>query len=658
MAACRGVLKVRLLLSAILLLFASAIVISAVQKDFTAMDISFRSDTETQNSVVITAHLISIQSNSVTSQQLIDSIKSGAIPTKQIQDFYGVKPVVGANVSFYFETADRNVSLCDNKSTNQNGDAFCKTVVSSFGCGSIVSFFKGNSSLVESRASSVYCVSQIPPFGPLVDASWALVFIVLGVLAAALYASGRRPLSAFDVTTPQYKGPSSPKPYKFAKPLFAPGKVMAGMAFSRSMKTALNTAGKYMGPKEYDAMVKSLPKESFLGVTRGMAVDQAERALHIASALNQSGVYSKLSRKFTSTNKNLKELQERRKAAKYSTEKSELDTQIAKASAAIHQYETDFRNLSPASFPQGKALFALAGPQFHSLMMQGSKSMLAASLSLIGKPNAEKEDVYADAAGEIDTVIKETLKDPPNPIADGISNILKVGVEAERLRLANLIRAISTVSKSVSEEDKPMFKELSNPTTDFDVREEIAKRMLEKVSPEDAKVFIERAKAAKRVSSDVEKSVSQLEHRLDVVESLSSGPQQEITEPKLAGKLTSVQFHALTNYLVLLRKTNEYLPQISSGEFGSKELPLKMSESEAKESASRLIQKLDSDSVDVLLQRLSNPEHSKEEESFIISWASRIAREPSDKLASLPEEERRTEVMKIVRAFKDLGYKV
>ncbi|VVB73414.1 Uncharacterised protein [uncultured archaeon] len=657
MAIGEGVLQVRLLLPVFILLFASVIVLSAVQKDSTAMDISFRSDNESQNSVVITSHLISIQSNSVTSQQLTDSVKSGAVSAKQIQEFYGVKAVAGANISFYFETADKNVSLCENKTTNQNGDAFCKTAVSSFGCGSIVSRFDGNSSLAESRASMTYCISQIPPFGQLVDSSWVMLFIVLGMLAAAMYASGRRPLNAFDVTTPRYKGPSSPKPFKFAKPKFSAGKMMAGIALSRSMKTALNTAEKYMEPKEYESMLKALPKEGFLGLTRGAPIDDAKRALLVAYVLKNSGVYGRLSRKFTATNKNLKELQEKRKAVKLSTERSELDAQIANASAAMRQYETDFRNLSPASFPQGKALFALTGPEFRSLMMQGDKSMLTASLSLIGKRKDEKKDVYAKAIEELKSAVEDKITGS-SVVADEISDILKVGVEAERLRIANLIRAINTVSKSVSEEDKPMFKELVDPTTDFSIREEIAERMLDKMSPEDASVFSERAKAAKRVSSDVERSIAHLEGRLAVVESLSSGFQQDITEPKLASKTTSAQFHALTNYLVLLRKTNEYLPQISSGEFGSKELPLNLSESEAKESASRLIQKLDSDSIDVMLQRLSDPDHSKEEESFILSWARKVISAPSGRMSDLPDEVRKAEVMKIMRSFRDIGYKL
>jgi len=651
MAAVAGVIRVRLLLSAITLLFVSVIAIAAVQKDFTAMDISFRSDNETQNSVVITSHLISIQSNSVTSQQMIDSIKSGAIPTKQIQDFYGVKPVVGANISFYFETTDRNVSLCDNKTTNQNGDAFCKAAISSFGCGSIISSFKGNSSLVESRASTVYCVSQTPPFGQLVDASWALVFIVLGVLAAAMYASGRRPLSAFDVTTPKYKGPPSPKSFKFSTPLFglpSTSKMLAGIALSRSLKTTLKTAEKYMEPKEYNEMVKSLPAE------------KDKRALLIAYVLKQSGVYSKLSRKFLSTRKSIKDLQEKRKSAKSADERSELDSKITQASSAIKQYESDFRSLSPANLPHGRAVTVLTGQQVRSLASLGDKSLLAASLSLIGRPGSDKADIYSNASSSISSSVDSNLKDYPD-VASDIKDIIQVRAETERLRMSNLIRAINTIAKAVNEDDKESFKRLTDAKTEFDTREEIAEKLLQKISSEDAKVFAERAIAAKRVSSDMEKSLEQFITRLESIEAFKTGFSPASEEPTLADKVTSAEFHAFASYVVLVRKTKEYLPQLSSGEFGSKELPLKLSESEAKELASKLAQNLGSDSFEVLLARLKDETRSREEEQFILSLSKQLFKDTIDSLERAPDLLKKAEaerMEKVRKEFKDSGYRL
>jgi hypothetical protein len=651
MAAGAGVLRIRLLLSAVLLLFVSAVVIAEIQKDSTAMDISFRTDNETQNSVVITAHLISIQSNSVTSQQMIDSIKSGSIPAKQIQDFYGVKPVVGANVSFFFETADRNVSLCENKTTNQNGDAFCKAAISSFGCGSIVSSFKGNSSLVESMAPTVYCVSQTPPFGQLVDASWALVFIVLGILAAAMYASGRRPMSAFDVTTPKYKGPPSPKSYKFSTPSFglpSTSKMLAGLALSRSLKTTLKTAEKYMEPKEYTEMVKSLPAE------------KDKRALLIAYVLKQSGVYNKLSRKFLSTRKSLKDLQEKRKAAKSADEMSELDSKISQASSAIRQYESDFRSISPANLPHGRAITILNGQQVRSLAKLGDKSLLAASLSLIGQPGSDKADIYSKASSSISSSVDSNLREYPD-IASDIKDIIQVKAETERLRMSNLIRAINAIAKVVNEDDKESFKRLTDAKTEFDTREEIAETLLQKISSEDAKVFAERATAAKRVSSDMEKSLEQFITRLESIEAFKTGFSPVSKEPTLADKVTSAEFHAFASYVVLMRKTKEYLPQLSSGEFGSKELPLKLSESEAKELASKLAQNLGSDSFEVLLARLKDETRSREEEQFILSLSKQLFKDTIDSLERVPDLLKKSEAERmenVRKEFKDAGYRL
>jgi len=630
---------------------------SNAPKDYTAMDITVAPKSGSQSQVSISARMISIQSNDITSDQLIQSIKTGVVPASQIENIYVTRVVAGANISFYFETADKSTMLCANKTTDSNGQASCDVSVSSFGCGSIVARFVGNASLFGSEVPSVYCTSGVPPFGQIVDSGWIAVFIVLGALAAALYASGREPLKAFDVTTPRTKGPSSPKSYKFAKtevsglPALAASAIAAAglTSQSRNMNSALDTAKKYMSKEEYDKMIKGLPKE------------MDKRVLLVASVLKESGVYGKLSHKAMITQKSLNELQRRREAAKTREERDEIEGQIAKAASAIKQYESDFERLSPKNLPDGPDLISLKRSEYAKLMHEADKSFLSAALQQMSNPDAESTDMFQDVKESIESSTRSELTGVSAGFAEKLASILISSASAQRVRFANIQMAMRKILASLKPGDRDLddfIKELNDPRTSLDRKEELITNLLGKVSVEDAKTFAERAKVSKRVFGDLTHTQDQLIQRLSALEAALAA--MGTKGGLFADRITSAQYHAFINYLMLSRKASDYASQLTDEKsaLNEKAMPLKVSQAEAKDIAEQIMRQLDISALDVLTSRLKSKDAGQLEKDFITEWGKHLVQERTESLKTAPAESRqvlRDEIDRIKKEFKGAG---
>lgn len=157
--------------------------------------------------------------------QIIEYARAGKINPERLAKITTAGPVVGENVTFVFNISfhriiDHTVQTFGEEKvlgtvlTDENGTARLSTKIEGVqGCGTIIARFKGIPNLLPTETSTLYCVGGVVPFAALLAIEpWKCValFLFLGLLVAGLYATGRRPLAAFDITTPK-----PPKPYEY-----------------------------------------------------------------------------------------------------------------------------------------------------------------------------------------------------------------------------------------------------------------------------------------------------------------------------------------------------------------------------------------------------------------------------------------------------------
>jgi len=161
--------------------------------------------------VAITATLFSIKApESSNTDFLVESIQSGKISVDKLKDMAEVTFLKDKDVAVNYSYTDasgetREIALCPTQKTNTDGIVKCSTTISQSGCGTIiVRYVSDDPSLLSTETSASHCVRGEIPFGIVVDQGACLaMFLVLGILIASLYASGKSPLATLDITTPK-----------------------------------------------------------------------------------------------------------------------------------------------------------------------------------------------------------------------------------------------------------------------------------------------------------------------------------------------------------------------------------------------------------------------------------------------------------------------
>jgi hypothetical protein len=161
--------------------------------------------------VAITATLFSIKApESSNTDFLIESIQSGKVSVDKLKDMAEVTFIKDKDLVVNYSYTDtggetREVMLCPAQKTNADGIIKCSATISQSGCGTIIVRYVSDDPLLTSTETSAsHCVRGEIPFGIVVDQGVCLaMFLVLGILIASLYASGKSPLSTLDITTPK-----------------------------------------------------------------------------------------------------------------------------------------------------------------------------------------------------------------------------------------------------------------------------------------------------------------------------------------------------------------------------------------------------------------------------------------------------------------------
>jgi len=162
--------------------------------------------------VNITATLLSIKApESDSTNFLVGSIQSGKVSVDKLKEMAEVTFLKDKNLTVYYNYTDasggtREIVLCPEQKTNATGSITCSATISQSGCGTIIVRYVSDDLALKSNpeTSASHCVRGEIPFGIVVDQGACLaMFLVLGILIASLYASGKSPLATLDITTPK-----------------------------------------------------------------------------------------------------------------------------------------------------------------------------------------------------------------------------------------------------------------------------------------------------------------------------------------------------------------------------------------------------------------------------------------------------------------------
>lgn len=137
-------------------------------------------------------------------QKIIAALEKGEITLDTLKNIASLSPVVGENITVVYNSSMGQQEIC-RKITDENGTIECEAIINTAGCGFIVASFQPSTpSLTAAESTAPYCVKGEIPFGTAISSADCLtLFLILGILAAALYASGKTPLAALDITTPK-----------------------------------------------------------------------------------------------------------------------------------------------------------------------------------------------------------------------------------------------------------------------------------------------------------------------------------------------------------------------------------------------------------------------------------------------------------------------
>lgn len=136
--------------------------------------------------------------------KLVESLKAGEIKLDTLRDIAAVNPRAGENITILFNSSAGEQQIC-RKETDSNGTIQCEANIGIAGCGTFIARFESSTpTLMSTETARPYCVGGEIPFGVAINATECLtLFLILGLLAAALYASGKAPFAALDITTPK-----------------------------------------------------------------------------------------------------------------------------------------------------------------------------------------------------------------------------------------------------------------------------------------------------------------------------------------------------------------------------------------------------------------------------------------------------------------------
>jgi len=197
-------------------------------KQFTYLSIETARE-EKVGIIPVTVTLFTSKTSREAGELISKAVEEGKVLPSNLQDVGTFIPVPSQKISISFIT-DQGAVLLQQEcgTTDGNGKASCTINVGGASCGKIRATYAGSEQYLLASIETPHCIQQVP-FGLMVEDkefrdAMLILFIFFGLLAAGLYASGRDPLAAFDITTPKVKGTFTYPSYQYKKIKLSPAK--------------------------------------------------------------------------------------------------------------------------------------------------------------------------------------------------------------------------------------------------------------------------------------------------------------------------------------------------------------------------------------------------------------------------------------------------
>lgn len=421
------------------------------------------------------------------------NLEEGKVATSLIVTNFKYNPLKDQNISVYSFPLDNpsdKVLLCQIK-TNESGFGSCIGRVSSATQRGILFKYDGNESYAPTQSTSVISTTFItPPFKELVDASWLIVFFIIGVLIAALYTAGRKPISMFDITTPKVKGIKPPKPQKIK--LKTSGKFIAATAAFTSrfynkafmdlrLLKAVNTAEKYIpnSKEKLKEVYSDTPVTAVLKLSENISKEGVRSKLIKLINSNQRGL--------TSAQKAKEKLQKLKEKAKSDGEQwriqemeKKIDRNIEMYTKKIKEYENDLKTLSATNLASIANLDKINYETFKTSKKHIDSSVLSNLIKCINDPNSTKINFYEIRK---DTLEYSDMITGDLEVRDKINNILQAKIELERIYISEAVKILNILNANadnLSASEKQKLKKISDLLTPEKERIELIKDLFKK----------------------------------------------------------------------------------------------------------------------------------------------------------------------------------
>ena len=575
-------------------------------------------------------------------RSLIDSAQSGKIDTTSIAAYYTGKPVAGATVSVTFASAGgRAENVCD-IITGADGKGSCSGAVTGRE-GDIIASFGGSGSLLSTKRSSYRYSGSSPGFGELVDASWLILFFFLGLLAAGVYSSGRRPTNAFDITTPKFKGPKGPPKFmikEMESKKFLPS-VVVGVAavggFGKYTSSAirrmsmdyetsrlLNVVSKYGGP------------EADFGVKAASRVSNADkRAIMIGKLIHELGVHRNLRSKLSVAKKQLsklsiqKDVMERKLAEE--TRKVRLAPATMKPPAAItssdkrlgainaiitsytkkvEEYEDDLKLVVADRIMEMTHINALSPVSYREMSRDVDRAMFIEYVELSDDKRSELKDSFKDTAERIRLYTERRIAGESTSLSKDLEKIFRVKAELERMYAVEIIHALNTIRAAKDTLPESSVKIVFDPYV-----------VSEKERIDEVSVLFKQLNAAE--GKEFETSIHQLFKVKDEFSKAETRFLTALEEFNRSGSLSQsirneLSYNTITAFSLLKNRAEGYLYDIERGGQPYYHVRPKISNDNAKVLVeTKLISMNQDDSFEVLFGKFLRPSTGREEQEFL-----------------------------------------
>jgi len=277
-----------------------------------------------------------------------------------------------------------------------------------------------------------------------------------------LYASGRKPGSAFDVTTPKLKGPAGIKPRnKVGLKLFGSVGSSISAAWIRRRNTR-QLSRNIEAAKE--VIIKYGKPEMVIKLRRAKKVSTGNMVKLVSSMMIGGGIYGSLRSKLSVKEKERKRVLKRSRA-KTGKEADKLRTTLIDIERTIEEYKEDLQAVSPTVLMPGENFEEILPKEYREAessiratfvgLVLGEKGFATGGLSENTKQRT-KDYVDAMALGDEG----EFLKDHPT-MQESLEDIFLLKSEIERVRLViygKMIERIKDNKKDKTAEYRGIFK--------------------------------------------------------------------------------------------------------------------------------------------------------------------------------------------------------